>query len=233
LFSIDAITGNVISKPQFPTPNIMGYFAFDNSSGIIYGIRLSSAPLSSVFVSIDPVNSNYTIIDTIPYDLSGGISMGNTSFDELNKRYTFSAMDNNNNLYLYTIDATNGQIISNPSFPVFVAPYNLIETKYDNSSGNLYALHWGQNSELTTGIEGPNQNSEVIIFPNPSSGKFVVQCANVKIQSLKMYNMLGELVYSTTQLNLVIDLSSQPNGVYFIHIISERGRAVKKVVINK
>lgn len=30
-----------------------------------------------------------------------------------------------------------------------------------------------------------------------------------------------------------IDLSAQPNGIYFVHIILEEGTAVKKIVINK
>lgn len=138
LFSIDATTGNIISKP--PLSGVSG-IQFDNSSGNLYGLHWDNSLQTEYFVSINITNGTITIINSIP--LVKSIAMGYPTFDELNKRYTFSGSDNSGNRYLFTLDATNGQVVSNPLFPVFIPPYNLIETKYDNSSGNLYALHWG------------------------------------------------------------------------------------------
>jgi len=244
LFSVDA-TGNVVSKPQFPTGESFRGFAFDNSSGILYGLRWSDTQ-PTVFVTINPANFNYTIIDTIPYHLTGGIAMGYPTFDEANKRYTFAADDSNNNRHLYTVDATNAQVISSPSFPTFTVPHNLIETKYDNSSGKLYALHFGHDSELTS-VEEPRTDAEttLTLFPNPSPGVFTVISLE-KVIGIEVFNVMGERMIigdrrigNSQQMNnsnsysFPIDLSSQPEGVYFVHIRTGRGFVAKKIIINK
>jgi hypothetical protein len=71
------------------------------------------------------------------------------------------------------------------------------------------------------------------IFPNPTSGKFIL---DTKIKGeFFVYNTLGGEIYQSKIKNQKseIDLSAQPNGVYFLHVQSENGTTVKKLIINK
>jgi hypothetical protein len=71
------------------------------------------------------------------------------------------------------------------------------------------------------------------VFPNPSSGIFRIQFHNSEHTIVSVYNMLGKCVLAkdcSGKDNQQIDLSDQAKGLYFIEIVSEGKRSVKKVV---
>ncbi len=82
-------------------------------------------------------------------------------------------------------------------------------------------------------VPSPINNNSVDVFPNPNNGVFTVQSTN-KISSFEIINTLGKSIYqnNNTSPNLQIDLSAQPNGVYFISIQTSEGNINKKLVIN-
>ena len=53
--------------------------------------------------------------------------------------------------------------------------------------------------------------------------------------SLRVYNIIGEKIYQseTTNLTTEIDLSNQPNGIYFINLKTKEGMVSKKIIINR
>lgn len=75
------------------------------------------------------------------------------------------------------------------------------------------------------------------VFPNPSSGVFVVKSEELRTKSsIEVFNMIGEKVYdgilpqtlSASQAGpkgalKQIDLSNQPNGVYLLKVVGEDG----------
>ncbi|MEX2437923.1 MAG: zinc-dependent metalloprotease [Candidatus Babeliales bacterium] len=83
---------------------------------------------------------------------------------------------------------------------------------------------------------GVNENYSqfnFLISPNPSSGKFTINAKG----EVSIYNLLGEKVYSqktdaSRSLSMTVDLSSQPKGVYFVHLSTENGTVTKKLVIH-
>ncbi|MEK6616311.1 MAG: T9SS type A sorting domain-containing protein, partial [Bacteroidota bacterium] len=91
-----------------------------------------------------------------------------------------------------------------------------------------------------TGVLGVNEydlNEYVSIYPNPSNGKIQVISNQYSVIGLEVYNVMGEKVfqsqYSIPNTQYLIDLSSQPSGVYFINIRTDKGNIVKKLIINK
>ena len=77
----------------------------------------------------------------------------------------------------------------------------------------------------TIGLEELINDTEINLYPNPSSGKFAVFVQNEKKQNeaglVNVFNLMGELVFQSEfkQLNsLSIDISEKPNGVYFLTI---------------
>ncbi len=77
--------------------------------------------------------------------------------------------------------------------------------------------------------------SQISIYPNPSSGLFNVSIGNNKVNKVDVLNMLGEKVFATSLLNPqssnTLDLSSQQNGIYFMKVYSSEGNAIKKLII--
>ncbi len=82
------------------------------------------------------------------------------------------------------------------------------------------------------------------IFPNPTSGAFTLEIANINFNeiNINVFNTLGKLIYSTTEeqqagtngfFSTVITLIDYPAGVYFVQIRTEKNRTTKKIAITE
>ncbi|CAN5331479.1 T9SS type A sorting domain-containing protein [soil metagenome] len=70
--------------------------------------------------------------------------------------------------------------------------------------------------------------SQIDVYPNPGNGEFTFAMQHGKPGTeLKIYNVLGELIYTTTIASgtNAIDISKQASGMYFYKVVSE-GRAI-------
>ena len=77
------------------------------------------------------------------------------------------------------------------------------------------------------------------VFPNPNRGTFTIDLdfsRNEQVE-ISIYNAVGQQVYTytgeNTTFDLPIDLGRQSNGVYFVTLTTNEGRAVKRVMITK
>jgi len=75
--------------------------------------------------------------------------------------------------------------------------------------------------------------SAVKIYPNPSTGIFNINMSGISNPiEIKVTNSQGQLIYNA-QLNgsQQLDLSGQPNGVYFLRLISKESVRLEKLVV--
>ncbi len=100
--------------------------------------------------------------------------------------------------------------------------------------------------DSTVGVKDIKTNSELVkVYPNPGKGIFSIEMKNekLKVKNIEVFNILGEKVYSNYQItnsaalmsslnngqatnkssNYQIDLSSNPNGIYFYYVIGADG----------
>jgi hypothetical protein len=98
---------------------------------------------------------------------------------------------------------------------------------HDATIANIYLQEFTERfNELgTSGIDELIQ-LDITIFPNPSAGKVEVK-SDVVIQQINLYAVDGKLLNTTEE--SVIQIKTK--GIYFIKIITEKGIAVKKIVI--
>jgi uncharacterized repeat protein (TIGR03803 family) len=87
----------------------------------------------------------------------------------------------------------------------------------------------------------------LVASPNPNNGKFTIQSSVVSSEcSIEIYNVMGEKVLTqilsrrdrfgrSAQDDNLIDLTKQPNGVYFYRVLQEDGSLIGegKVIIQK
>lgn len=101
--------------------------------------------------------------------------------------------------------------------------------KLDIVMSNTTGIYWFQNN-LTLSIDDIHLNNEnVILFPNPSSGKFYFN-SDVFISKIKVFDVIGKLIFSSTILNNEIDLTTNLNGFYFVKFETEKGVISKKFI---
>jgi hypothetical protein len=83
-----------------------------------------------------------------------------------------------------------------------------------------------------TGVNDKTIDERIKIYPNPTSGKLMIESASMSIERIEMYNVLGEniLRYDALQLPSEIDISVQPSGIYYVIVRSVNREEVIKVV---
>jgi hypothetical protein len=92
-------------------------------------------------------------------------------------------------------------------------------------------------SILITGIHKNINNSDISIFPNPSTGQFTFKFNNnIGQTQITVLNTLNEVLFEsstkTTNGNVVnIDLSNYTQGVYFVRLKTKSSEIIRKIVI--
>jgi hypothetical protein len=86
-------------------------------------------------------------------------------------------------------------------------------------------------TNLFTGVQDIDLNSQIVIYPNPTRGVINIKCGNTfNPHTIELYSIEGLLierkVYSST-----IDYSTLSAGVYLLKVISDSGVITKKITI--
>ncbi|VXB78190.1 conserved exported hypothetical protein [Flavobacterium sp. 9AF] len=86
----------------------------------------------------------------------------------------------------------------------------------------------------TLSLEGFMTN-ELTIFPNPSKGIYTVMLDNLKMNTIKVYDISGKCVAFKSNLLLnqestEIDLTTLSKGIYFIQVYTDKGIVSKRIV---
>jgi hypothetical protein len=86
-------------------------------------------------------------------------------------------------------------------------------------------------TNLFTGVQDIDLNSQIVIYPNPTRGVINIKCSDAfNPHTIELYSIEGLLVerkaYSST-----IDYSTLSAGVYLLKVISDSGVKTKKITI--
>ncbi len=99
-------------------------------------------------------------------------------------------------------------------------------TTVNTSHSNSYRMN-------SSGINESYFENIVNVYPNPSNGKFEVRSETSEVKGLEVYNVYGEKLYAEQLFypkSIILNLNLS-DGIYFLRIISDKGIAVKKIVI--
>jgi hypothetical protein len=100
---------------------------------------------------------------------------------------------------------------------------------FEDTTFSLYNIS-ANDCEYLLSINSNIQESNPLIYPNPTSGIIKVNCNN--INSIEVYNSLGNKVVENKSHN-TIDLSFQTNGIYLIKVLTDSGVINKIIIKNK
>ncbi len=77
--------------------------------------------------------------------------------------------------------------------------------------------------------------NEVTLFPNPTSGSFLLDAPAMKVKAVDVFDLNGKLIYqkiNTNKEGLVdIHLQYAPSGVYYVKVTTTEGIVQKRLVI--
>jgi len=77
-----------------------------------------------------------------------------------------------------------------------------------------------------------NKDSEILVYPNPSHGIFNIALPTVKDEiQVSIYNLSGQQIKNITLKDKgIIDISKQPNGIYFVKVIHQHKVITQKII---
>jgi photosystem II stability/assembly factor-like uncharacterized protein len=91
---------------------------------------------------------------------------------------------------------------------------------------------------VVTGVNDLNEalNASIRIFPNPSKGQFAIELQGfkAKIEGLRIYDQQGKLLQDIVNVNEFQNINTTgnlPAGIYFVHVRTNEGLGVKKLLI--
>ncbi|HET6227541.1 MAG TPA: T9SS type A sorting domain-containing protein, partial [Bacteroidia bacterium] len=92
------------------------------------------------------------------------------------------------------------------------------------------------NFTINTSIKENQSVTKITVYPNPGTGIYNISLpenSNRSLTTIKVYNVIGELVYETQTQNKTaqIDLSNQPKGVYVFRV--DDGRQLFNQIVVK
>jgi len=89
------------------------------------------------------------------------------------------------------------------------------------------------NGDILT-VENYKINKDISIYPNPAINEINIDAGDHMITGVRMYNVLGKLVYSSTAPfghTTVIQRDQFPSGIYMIEINTPEGKGLKKAIL--
>jgi hypothetical protein len=87
---------------------------------------------------------------------------------------------------------------------------------------------WYENNLILGNTEFAS--SQFSIFPNPATDQFTIQLdAASELERINIYNNLGQLVHSTSQ--MTVDTSALSSGLYYVEVITNKGKATEKLIL--
>jgi uncharacterized repeat protein (TIGR01451 family) len=73
--------------------------------------------------------------------------------------------------------------------------------------------------------------NEFVLFPNPAKNVLYIEVKNeIEMSSISIYNMLGQVVLTTTNPSNTIEVSNLKTGNYFIKVTTDKGTATSKFI---
>ena len=111
---------------------------------------------------------------------------------------------NSQHSYRYTVTGRTNYVESNPS--------------------NIVYVDW------TTDVSEDLDNQSVILYPNPTNGQVTIEADGLR--QIKVFNVSSQVVSNQIvhDSRIVIDLSTEPQGCYFIEIMTDNNCVTKKIV---
>ncbi len=137
----------------------------------------------------------------------------------------------------YAVVSIQGNAIETASFKIWdssaCAEVGVLYTTTTNPNGTIGTA---PNYLPVAGLRGASitgnvLNKQIKVFPNPTDNILhITTTKNITINNIQIIDILGSLVYEVKQPIQDISLKKLSKGVYFIHVLSNKGDLVVKVV---
>lgn len=167
-------------------------------------------PRSPIYPSSNNGFYTYYFNNDLKVKVSGPFYIGWKQFDaqRLNIGFDKNIVTNSNNFY----SNNSGSTWNNSQIEGSIMMRPVFSTAMDNELGVT---------------EKKINNSEIVLFPNPSSGLISIRNTSQDFKGFEIYSLQGKLLLSTKDTE--IDLSNYPEGVYLFKTLDSKNKIYKVI----
>ena len=168
------------------------------------------------------INNCYTDFTKVSYPLMVGLNYG-----EMDNCYTYTIIDEIGTLAdpVTINDSTTQVLLDALNLWIIEQEHPELYKTWTTGTDNIPVF-----GDYYVGIqEDVTPFKEVAIYPNPTTGRFTVEGANVA--KVEVYNPTGQLVKTIRNTNEII-LKGLPQGMYLLRVTDEKGTvATRRIVV--
>jgi uncharacterized repeat protein (TIGR03803 family) len=231
----------------FTAPPTPGNYYYELSAENIYTGDSSTAFMNVIVTNTPEINSTY--IDTFYAGADNIIDITIYNPTSLNECFTFGEPDT---VSLSTFPKTKVMQITDSNFVLAPGDSLLVPLDIHSADTGTYTFYlqnlyngghptyylFNLTFDLFEGINRLSANSnQLSIYPNPASNQLTITSKQLSINRVEITNVLGQVIFNSPSgdfgLEKIIDVSSLPDGMYFIAITSGNETALKKFLITK
>ena len=83
---------------------------------------------------------------------------------------------------------------------------------------------------LTVGIKEIDDLEDILLFPNPTTGKLQVVSYKLRVNGIEIFDVYGRKLKAEGRKQNEMNISELCAGVYFVQVSTEKGRITKKII---
>lgn len=205
--------------------------------GVIRDDTLNKKVYAILFQNLNgtpcPINQEFMLYD---FDLQVGDSIKTNDWCLLGSNAEITQIQQTN---IYSINTTEYWVSfynSNPHLSFYqgigYGPFDLMFLNVNAGGLGLYQYCRG-GCDIALGLGNKTfLSTEITISPNPNNGIFNIALPTVKDEiQVSIYNLSGQQIKNITLKDKgIIDISKQPNGVYFVKVIHQHKVITQKII---
>lgn len=191
---------------------------------LLSDIRMSDNLLESLYFGNNEENYQRIWVDNNQLSSFPAFQFENLTSLKVNGNFLSQlSVENGNNSQLELFHAQN-----NPDlFCIGVddADYANNQPNWLKDEGTIYS----ENCSL--GNDDRSWQESVVLYPNPATDQLFIE-STIPIDRLRIFDVSGKEVYLSNTVGNQISITSLSKGLYFMEVISENGRLVKRIIKN-
>ncbi|RXP44327.1 carbohydrate-binding protein [Lutibacter sp. HS1-25] len=224
------------------TPNTQ--YSFSVIAKDLAGNTAANNPI--VLMATTGANTNTACAGTASNAQQGSFDIGyNYSFETIGTdvKITFELLDNKDgvNAYLWKETPFGETPMTNTSGKIFTATLTKQTLGATISYGCKFAFAGGLavtkyfsykvgDNCSSLGVDDEILNNSIKMYPNPVTDILHVSSQLKEIQKIEIFSMLGSKMMEVKTNFNSINMRDLPSGIYLLHIYSEKGTAVRKLI---
>ena len=224
LFSIDALSGNLISSPAliFSSGDQLIHFCYNNTLDTLNGLIQNS---NTQLCYVAYINTMTGAIAKVGSGTTFGFGGGSSTIDRINQRYIYAYTAGGSIFYITTVDIVTGNVISNKLIPLGSGD-NIHSISFDNIRGKLFGIQW--DSDGVTPINYYKSASNIRIYPIPANNNIIIQ-SSTTLGTIIIYNAFGKILFQAKSKSNQeqIDIDDFPAGIYTILVKEKYNKIIK------